>query len=275
MIGSLRKLQRFFDPDTRRALILALDHGAGEGMLPGLAAIPDLIEAVNRLNVQGVVLQKGLARAYASQVDPDVMLTVQLSAGTRHGVPGYNKSLVCSVPEALRLGADAVSVLINIGNDLEDRMLQDCGMVTDEAHQLGLPVVAVIQAQGGQIVNERDPILVAHCIRLGGELGADLVCTPYSGEPQSFSQAVLHCPAPVIVTGGPAQQDFDTFLKTMHEVLELGASGVSVGRNILMQPKPVAALEALVALVHGPEMDEPGANGPGGAATPAPGAAKA
>jgi class I fructose-bisphosphate aldolase len=180
-----------------------------------------------------------------------VLLTLQLSAGTRHGLPSYNKSIVCSVAEALRLGADAVAVHVNIGNDLEDRMLADFGMVTDEAHGLGLPVMAVIYARGGQIVNELDPSLVAHCIRLGGELGADLVCTPYSAEPQSFSQAVASCPAPVLAAGGPGMDDYEGFLAMAREALELGVAGICAGRNVFQQPDPVQALARLVDVVHG------------------------
>ncbi len=251
MIGALRKLQRFFRPDTQRSLILPLDHGASDGLITGLEHAPKLLEELTGDKVQGVVLNKGMARAYASGIEPEVNVVVQLSGGTKHGLPTYNKSIVCSIPEALRLGADAVSVQVNIGNDLEDRMLTDCGMVVDEAHQAGLPVMAVIYARGGQIVNEYDPSLIAHSIRLGAEMGADLVCTPYSGEASSFAASVAACPMPVLVTGGPRRPDFETFCSHMTEALDCGASGLSVGRNIFQHPDPAKALQIIGALVHG------------------------
>lgn len=251
MIGTMRRLGRLFHPKSAKSLILALDHGASEGLIPGLTAIPTLLESLRELPVQGVVLNKGLARATVSAVDLEKKVVVQLSAGTKHGLPNYNQSIVCSVSEALRLGADAVSVHLNIGNDLEDRMLQDFGMITDEAHALGIPVMAVIYARGGQIVNELDPALIGHCICLGGELGADVVSVPYSGDKETFSLAVATCPVPVLVAGGPNQPNWEGFTAMLGEAMEAGASGVAIGRNVFQHPEPLTALAELCVLVHG------------------------
>lgn len=257
MIGTMRRLGRLFHPRSAKAVVLAVDHGASEGMIPGLAELPTLLAGIAELPVQGVVLNKGLARASVGGIDLAKNVFVNLSAGTRHGLPTYNQSIVCSVNEALRLGADAVSVHVNIGNDLEDRMLTDFGMVTDEAHALGIPVMATIYARGGQIVNELDSSLIAHSIRLGGELGADVVCVPYSGDPQSFSLAVACCPVPVLATGGPNQPDWKSFKAQVAEVMQAGAAGVCMGRNIFQHPEPLSALAEICELVHTrPEPEE-------------------
>ena len=251
MIGTMRRLGRLFHPQSAKSVVLALDHGASEGLIPGLTEIPLLIEGSKHLPVQGVVLNKGLARASVGSLSLDKNVFIQLSAGTKHGLPTYNQSIVCSVNEALRLGADAVSVHVNIGNDLEDRMLQDFGMVTDEAHAVGLPVMAVIYARGGQIVNELDPALITHCIRLGGELGADVVCVPYSGDQRSFALGVATCPVPVLVAGGPYQPNWKSAKKMLAEAMEAGASGVVLGRAVFQPREPLRALAEVCQLVHG------------------------
>lgn len=250
MIGTLRRLARLFDEASGRAVVLPFDHGVGEGLIPGLAGIPAILEKAHEHSVQGVVLNKGLARSLGPLLHPRMRLLVNLSAGTKHGLPTWNKSLVCSAAEAHRLGADAVAMHVNIGNDLEDRMLADLGLVTDEAHQLGLPVMAVVYARGGQIVNELDPSLVGHCIRLGAELGADLVCAPYSGDRDSFAAAVAACPAPVLVAGGPIQPDFASVLRMIGEAMSAGALGAAIGRNVFQHPEPLRAVAELCALVH-------------------------
>lgn len=250
MIGNLRKTARLFYPLSKRTVILPLDHGISEGPLPGLENIGSLLERVNHLPVQGVILHKGMVMAHASEIRLDQNLIIHLSAGTRHGLPSYNKALVCSVPEALRLGADMVSMHINIGNDLEDRMLSDLGACVEEAHQLGLPLLAMIYARGGQIVNETDPALVAHSIRIGAELGADVIKVPYSGQNQSFARSVGACPVPVVMGGGSRNGDFRAFLRTVQEALDAGVAGVCIGRNIFQQENPAKALEELCALVH-------------------------
>jgi class I fructose-bisphosphate aldolase len=228
-----------------------MDHGVSEGMLAGLEDMAALLKNLSPTTIQGVILHKGMAAAHADVLDPDMSMIVHLSAGTRHGLPPYAKALVCSVQEAVRLGADAVSVHINMGNEFEDRMLTDLGVVTDEAHLLGIPVLAMIYARGGQIVNELDPTLVAHSIRLGAELGADLVKVPYSGDPESFSRAVQGCPVPVLIAGGPKKTNFQDFLTMIQEAMDTGAKGVSIGRNIFQHKNPLEAIAGLADIVHG------------------------
>lgn len=254
MIGIQRKLQRMLHHGSGKAVILPFDHGVGEGMISGIECLPELMTQMNSRAVQGVVLNKGFARRHALQLAAETPLIVQLSAGTRHGLPAWNKAIVCSVPEALRLGADAVAVQITIGNELEDRMLADLGNVTEEAHQHGLPVMAVVYAKGDRIVQELDQSLIAHCICLGGELGADIVSVPYSGDVESFSRAVAACPVPVLIAGGPSQPGFDAFLYMVREALGCGASGVCVGRNIFQQQNPMEALDQLLDVVHAPSV---------------------
>ncbi len=245
MTGVKRRLGRFFDPENGRTMILPMDHGVSQGLVPGLEDMGSLIAGLSRTRVRGVVLHKGMARKYANQLSLEQNLVIHLSAGTKHGLPPYGMTLVCSVQEALHLGADAVSVHINIGNDMEDRMLSDLGMVVDEAHQSGLPVMAMIYARGGQIINELDPHLVAHCIRLGGELGADLIKAPFGNEKKIFSRAVASCPAPVIIAGGPKQDNFSDLIQMVVKAMDCGIRGVSIGRNIFQHPKPEEALEKL------------------------------
>ena len=99
-------------------------------------------------------------------------------------------------------------------------------------------------------MNELDPTLVAHCIRLGAEMGADLVCAPYTGDPDTFAAAVAASPAPVLVAGGPAQPDYESFLRMLGEALSAGAVGAAIGRNVFQHPEPLRAVAELCALVH-------------------------
>lgn len=251
MIGHLRKAARLFHPQSKRTLILPLDHGLSEGLLPGLEDLGELMRSMQHLPIQGVLLHKGMVMAYAPEIRLNQSIIVHLSAGTRHGLPLYNKALVCSVPEALRLGADMVSMHINIGNDLEDRMLSDLGACIEEAHQFGVPILAMIYARGGQIINENDPALVAHSIRIGAELGADIIKVPYSGHQQTFARAVASCQNPVVVGGGPKNGDFKLFLRTIREVLDTGVAGLCIGRNIFQQDNPGKAMEEICTVLHG------------------------
>ena len=245
MIGCLRRTARLFDIRTGLSMLLPLDHGVTEGMLPGLEDISEKIKLLSEIKASGLIVHKGVVLRQAENIPLDKNIVIHLSAGTKHGIPQYCKTLVSSVGEAQRLGADAVSMHVNIGNDLEDRMLADLGMVVDEAHLAGLPVLAMIYARGGQIINELNPALVSHCIRLGAEFGADLIKVPYSGDYKSFSRAVSTCPVPVLVAGGPKQPDFGSFLDMIKSALDAGSRGVSVGRNLFQQDDPLQAIKTL------------------------------
>ncbi|WP_034641790.1 class I fructose-bisphosphate aldolase [Desulfovibrio inopinatus] len=246
-----RKTRRLFHPESNRIVMLPLDHGISDGMVEGLDDVPTLLNLVSTNSVQAVVLNKGTARRRIADVPMSTHLGIQLSGSTKHGLPPYAKTLVCTIHEAARLGADFVSLHINIGNDFEDRMLTDLGQVTDDAHLLGIPVLAVIQPEGGQIVDKLDRILIGHCIRLGSELGADIIGVPYSGDSKTFSAAVSTSNSPVVLTGGPSRPLFDDFCELITEAMDCGASGVCIGRNIFQNPEPIAALDRIVGLVHG------------------------
>lgn len=251
MTGVKRRLARFFDPESGKTLILPMDHGVSQGLVQGLDDMGKIIAGLAGTSVRGVVLHKGMARELGGQLSLDQNLVIHLSAGTKHGLPSYGKTLVCTVQEALRLGADAVSVHVNIGNDLEDRMLSDLGMVVDEAHLSGLPVMAMVYARGGQIINELDPHLLAHCARLGAELGADLIKVPFGDEKKIFTKAVASCPVPVVIAGGPRQDRFQDLVLMVRKAMDCGVRGVSIGRNIFQHPEPMEALEQLWEVVSG------------------------
>ncbi len=251
MHGYKRRLSRFRENETGRILLLNLEHGLSEGFIPGLEDVLGLLSKAGQELVSGVILNKGWMHYHPLAVPGKQNLVLSLSSGTKHGLPHYSRAMVCSVQEALRHGADAVCVHINIGNDLEDRMLMDLGAVTDESRQAGLPVLATVGARGGQIVNEFDPSLVAHCIRLGVEMGADMIQVPHCRDTQVFSRAVASSPAPVLVSGGPRWTDFSAFLDMVRQSLECGAQGICVGRNVFQQEDPGQALDEVAQVVFG------------------------
>ncbi len=104
---------------------------------------------------------------------------------------------MCSVQEAVRLGADAVSVHVNVGAEDEDKMLYTLGRVADECDIYGMPLLAMMYPRGPKIQNEHDPKAVAHAARIGAELGADIIKTNYTGDVDSFKAVVECCPVPV------------------------------------------------------------------------------
>ena len=127
-----------------------------------------------------------------------------------------------TVEEAIRLGADAVSLHINIGAKEEPEMLQKLGMVADKCDEWSIPLVAMMYPRGENIKNPHDPEIVAHAARVGAEAGADIVKAVYTGDVDSFKKVVKSCPVPIVIAGGPK-------VSTDRDILEMCAGAMSAG----------------------------------------------
>ena len=165
--------------------------------------------------------------------------------------PNINSKVqVCSVQEAIRLGADAVSVHVNVGAQDEDKMLNNLGKVADECDLYGMPLLAMMYPRGPKISDEHAPDVVAHAARIGAELGADIIKANFTGTVESFKTVVESCPVPVVIAGGPKCKTSQEALETTCEAVKAGAAGLSFGRNVFQHENPTSMVKALSAIVH-------------------------
>jgi predicted phospho-2-dehydro-3-deoxyheptonate aldolase len=231
-----------------RFVLIPMDHGTSNGPIPGIAQIRSAIHAADDGGATGIVLHKGLAKDYASQ-NPRAGLLIHISASTQHAPDPHDKRLVGTAHEALTLGADALSLHTNVGSTTEARQLEDLGRATQEAHALGLPVLAMMYPRGPHVKDPYREDLVAHAARLGEELGADLVKTLYTGDVHSLRNVVSSLSVPLLVAGGAKSERPIDVLQLVHDAMKAGAMGVSIGRNAFQHTRPQAMVRALRALV--------------------------
>jgi fructose-bisphosphate aldolase/2-amino-3,7-dideoxy-D-threo-hept-6-ulosonate synthase len=104
--------------------------------------------------------------------------------------------------------------------------------------------------RGKKVKNEHDPELVMHAARVGAELGADVIKTNYTGDPDSFKEVISGCPVPVIIAGGPKANTDAEVLKMVEDAIAAGASGVSIGRNVFQHKSPANMTRAMSKVVH-------------------------
>lgn len=227
-------------------LMVPMDHGISIGPVAGIAPPEPTLDAVAPFATCATV-HKGLVprlTAYRDQLG----VMMHLSASTDVATDPNDKRIIGTVEEAVALGADGVSVHINLGSTTEANQLEQVGRVTTDCNLQGIPCIAMVYPRGPAISNPFDPELVAHAARLGAELGCDAVKVPYTGDPDSFRPVVEGAGVPVIVAGGPKQPDFDAFVSTLAGAAEAGASGVSIGRNVFQSDDPGAAIQRIAAL---------------------------
>ncbi|NDY57583.1 class I fructose-bisphosphate aldolase family protein [Desulfovibrio sulfodismutans] len=250
LIGKLIRTERIFNRDTGRTIIVPLDHGVSVGPIAGIENMRDTVTTMVEGGANAVLMHKGVVPCGHRAKGRDIGLIVHLSASTSLSPFPNAKTLVCSVEEAIRLGADAVSTHINLGDETESRMLEDLGRITQSSASWGIPMLAMIYARGPKIQNEFDPTVVAHCARVGMELGADVVKVPYTGDKDSFAAVCRGCAVPVVIAGGPKTKTTREFLTMIRHSLDAGGRGLSVGRNIFQDKNPRKLLQAVNRLVH-------------------------
>ncbi|MBU4242830.1 MAG: fructose-bisphosphate aldolase, partial [Proteobacteria bacterium] len=61
---------------------------------------------------------------------------------------------------------------------------------------------------------------------------------------------------PIVIAGGPKLDSTQAFIQMVHDSLQAGGAGLSVGRNVFQHANPTRLVEALNMVVHGDETVE-------------------
>ncbi len=252
MEGRQVRLNRLFKRSDR-LFIVPMDHGVTMGAVGGLRDMHRAVQAVSAGGADAIVVHQGIAR----QIGPDLKggsceLIVHLSGSTALAPAPNRKELVASPAQAVRLGATAVSVHVNLGDPAEPEMLRDLGRVSEECQTWGMPLLAMMYVRDGAKESEYHPGKVAHAARVAEELGADIVKVNYTGSAETFAGVVSAVSIPVVIAGGPKAGSLRDLLLVIRDAVRAGAKGVALGRNIFEDRDP-AGLSALIRRV----LDDP------------------
>jgi fructose-bisphosphate aldolase/2-amino-3,7-dideoxy-D-threo-hept-6-ulosonate synthase len=224
-----------------------MDHGISNGPIHGLEDIRAVIYKCQNAGLTCILVNKGIIKSLPRSID--IGLIVHLSGSTSLGPAPNRKMLLGSVEEAVRLGADAVSVHINIGAKEEPEMLYKLGLISDKCDEWSMPLVAMMYPRGENIKNQYDPEIVAHAARIGAEAGADIVKSVYTGDASSFKRVIKSCPVPIVIAGGPKTNTDKEIIEMCFGAMEAGAIGVTFGRNIFQHKNPPAIVHALRSII--------------------------
>jgi len=249
-VGTSARLERI--STGGKYLVVPMDHGITMGAVKGLVDIESTIDAVTSGGADAVLTQKGIApRVHGNKNEAGYI--VHLNGSTTIGPDENDKRPTGTVEEAIRAGADAVSFHINVGNEHEPEQITQLGEVTATATEYGMPVLAMTYARGHDVRGSDEPEGFAedlgHAVRLGEELGADVIKTAYSGDPETFGRVVESTRLPVVIAGGSKGTDEET-LSMVRGAIDAGAAGVSMGRSIFQHDDPRAITEAVSAVIH-------------------------
>jgi class I fructose-bisphosphate aldolase len=249
MSGKELRIKRILSPFDGRTVIFPLDHGVSCGPIPGLERIEDAVGKGIRGGADALVLHKGMLRCLESAERPLPGLIMHLSASTDMGPSPHRKVLTGSVEEALRRGADAVSVHVNFGEAFESEMLKDLGAIGRSCSEWQMPLLVMTYVRGAMMDSSPSGTCLAHAARVAAELGADLVKMPFPGDYDLLSGITSGLPVPVVIAGGVPGR-IDQTLERIENCLQAGADGVAAGRGVFQQEDPEAVLRAICDVVH-------------------------
>ena len=253
MVSGLRmRLSRIMR--NGKMLCIPMDHGISNGPIPGLEDPSIIIRECAPAGLTSVIINKGILKSLDAA--PSLGILVHFSSSTSRSLSPNRKMLTGSVEEAVRMGADGVSLHINIGGREEPEMLQDLGLVAERCQNWGMPLLAMMYPRGENVSNPHDPEIVSHAARIGAECGADIIKTVYTGDVDSFARIVRSTPVPVVVAGGPKTGSDAELLRMTEDVMAAGAAGVTYGRNIFAHHNPPAMTRALARIIFDGETAE-------------------
>ena len=249
MYGKSIRMARLFNIETKRICVVPIDHGTTYGPIEGIKEPLKTVSKIISGGADALVIHKGLLRMIAEypELSARGRYIMHLSASTALSPDLNYKVTVGTVEEAVSLGADGVSIHVNLGTPGEADMIKELGSVAKSCMEWGMPLMVMIYSHKVP----QNHFYVAHAARLAQELGADIVKIDYPGSFENVESVIKGVSIPVVIAGGSKIDKPEELLRMISDSLSAGAAGVAIGRNIFQHKKPELITSVIRMMVHG------------------------
>jgi DhnA family fructose-bisphosphate aldolase class Ia len=248
-IGKSIRMSSIFRRSTGKTVIVALDHGGIAGPIPGIEKPAEVVRACREGGADAILATRGVVAASKGEWDRDLAIILRLTGGFTVLGGRFEEEIISSPEAALLYGASAAAVTVKFGHEREGELTRQASLVADSCERWGLPLMIEAMAMGKEM-KSTDPEGIVLASRAAQEIGADIVKTYYTGDPDSFRRVVEGCPAPVVILGGEKSDTLEQVFADVHAALQAGAKGIAIGRNIWQHGKTRLMVEAMVGVVH-------------------------
>ncbi len=259
MEGAELRMGRLFNRESGRSFITAFDHGTNLRVPPEAGRPLEVVEKIVAGEPDGVLISPGMLKQashlFAFRGAPVPVLRADWTIlDERMKDLGEQYRVLLAPRDAAALGAGALVMYLIQGPE-EGAMLannaQAVARAAREAHEVGLPLIVEATLWGSRISEKKDPDLLAYGCRMAAELGADMVKTEYTGDPETMAGVVEGCPVPVLTLGGGRSHSEEDVVEAARGAIEGGAKGIIFGRNVWQAEDPVKMSASLREAVHG------------------------
>ncbi|MFA9425010.1 class I fructose-bisphosphate aldolase [Natronorubrum sp. A-ect3] len=238
-----------------KSLILAMDHGLEHGPVD-FKEVPEkldpstVFETATHDAVTAMAVQKGVAEGYYPSYEDDVNLLLKLNGTSNLWMGEPDSPVNCSVDYAAELGADALGFTVYSGSNNEVEMYEEFRDAQEKGREYDLPMVMWSYPRGQGLKNDTKPSTISYATRIALEIGADIAKVKYPGSKEAMAHAVKSAgDMKVVMSGGSKTSDYE-FLSTVEAVMDAGASGLAVGRNVWQREDPTQLLDALEKVIY-------------------------
>src|SRR3989338_6908283 len=242
-------------------LLLAYDQGFEHGPSDFNAKNVDpkyILDIARESGVfTGVIFQKGIAERYYTENNGLPPLIAKLNGKTGlHQDEEPFAPLLCTVDEALGLGASAVVYTVYVGSEREAEMTETFGRIVRECNQKRIPTIVWFYLRGKQIADPHDPEKLAYAARLALELGADgaklqfAISGNEANDLKNLKWIVQNAgKCKVFISGGSKASDEEMFSLTKIAKVA-GCAGMAIGRNIWQRDDPVEFAKKIGGIIY-------------------------
>ncbi len=252
MLGKAVRMSRLVDSKSGKMMAITVDHAISRGIAPmrGIQDIRAAIAAIVPGRPNAMTMTKGIAEScfwpYAGQV------SLLLKCSSYAPVHPTKDVVFGSVEEAVRMGADAVSIGAMTLGDYQDVQFAEIGKISEACMVQGMPLIGHVYPKGEHVAPADRTAWenIAYCCRAAAELGVDIIKTTYTGSPDTMEKVVACCPARVVIQGGDACKTLDDYLQMTRDAMDCGVGGVTMGRFVWDYRDVTALVVVLRKIIH-------------------------
>ncbi len=240
--GMKKHLSNIFDPKSGNTVMFAFDHGYFMGSTAGLERLDLLLPEL----APYVDCFMGTRGAIRTCVPPQITKSVALRCSSGSSMLQDDLShevIAVDIEDAIRMNADCMAAQVFIGGDGQLESIDNLSYLINAGFRYSIPTLGVC-AVGKDM--ERTGRYFKLATRIIAEMGCQIVKT-YDCE--DFEEVVAACPVPIVVAGGKKLPERDA-LAMAYNVIQKGARGVDMGRNIFQSTHPIAMAQAVRMIVH-------------------------
>ncbi len=249
-----------------RCLDVAIDHGVCNepSFLDGLENMPSVVEQLVSAQPDAIQMtygQSDLLQNVEGKNKPALVMRIDLGNpynAERHRVMwAMLQNHQDPVLQAVQM--DAACVVVNLfmlpdEPELFRQCIDNISKVKLDCEKYGMPLMIeplVMQpnsGNGGYMV-DGDCEKIVTLVRVGRELGADIIKADPTKDANDFHKVVEAARCPVLVRGG-GKEDIESVFTKARALLDQGALGMVYGRNIYQHSNPAKVVSALMAMIH-------------------------